>query len=183
MKRIFLLIAALLITASAASPTATKQLWTAGWDNFTEPLKYTSSYVSWSVNTTTRKLSVTFRLVGARPSKLYEVALNFYCTTFPTTFGQFFNQQGGGNCVSVTRQGVTKTVADVVVGVVTTDIHGNGSFTVAIGPIASGTYDLEFYVMDGAGCGMTGGAGNGSDCAADFQSPGPFGTGTTITIP
>jgi hypothetical protein len=29
----------------------------------------------------------------------------------------------------------------------------------------------------------TGGAGNGSDCAVDFQSPGPFGAVTTITVP
>jgi hypothetical protein len=180
MKR--MLVVALLLSASAAS-AATKQKWTAGWDNFGEPLNYTKSKVTWSVNTTTHKLSVTYTLVGATPSKLYEVALNFFCTTFPSTFGQFFNQEGGGNCVSITRQGVTASVADVVVGVVTTDIYGNGKFTVVIGPITSGTYDLEFYAMDGAGCGMTGGAGNGSDCNADFQSPGPFGTGTTITIP
>ena len=182
MKRIFLLMAALLITASAASATATKQLWTAGWDNFTEPLKYTSSYVSWSVNTTTRKLSVTFRLVGARPSKLYQVDVHIFCTTFPTTFGQF--PAGNGTCGSITRQGVTKSLTAVEFGVVTTDIHGNGTFAVIVGPIASGTYDLEFITRDGAGCGLTGGAGNGSDCAADFQSPGPiFGDATTIIIP
>jgi hypothetical protein len=74
-------------------------------------------------------------------------------------------------------------VAEVEVGVVTTDIHGNGSFTVVIGPVAPGTYELGFYIRDGASCNLTGGAGNGSDCAVDFQSPGPFGTATTITVP
>jgi hypothetical protein len=56
---------------------------------------------------------------------------------------------------------------------VTTDIHGNGCFTVVVGPIASGTYDVEFDARDGAGCNLTGGASNGSDCASDFQLPGP----------
>ena len=64
-----------------------------------------------------------------------------------------------------------------------TDNHRNGSFTVVIGPVASGTYGLEFFARDGAGCNVNGGAGNGSDCAVDFQSPGPFGTETTITVP
>src|SRR6266478_3747238 len=153
MKRIFLLIAALLITASAASATATKQLWTAGWDNFSEPLKYSSSYVSWSVNTTTRKLSVTFRLVGATHDKLYQVGVHIFCTIFPTTFGQF--PAGSGTCTSITRQGVTKSLTAVEFGVVTTDIHGNGTFSVVVGPIPSGTYHLEFTTRNGAGCNLT----------------------------
>jgi hypothetical protein len=79
---------------------------------------------------------------------------------------------------------VTETVVAVEFGVVTTDIHGNGSFTVVVGPIASGSYDLEFDARNGAGCNLTGGAGNGSDCNVDLQSPGPtFGMATTITIP
>ena len=68
MKRIFLLIAALILSAVTASATATVQKWTAGWDNFGEPLNYTRSKISWSVNATTHKLSVTFTLVGATPS-------------------------------------------------------------------------------------------------------------------
>ena len=182
MKRICLLVVVLLLSASTASATATIQKWTAGWDNFSEPLNFTTSKISWSVNATTRKLSVTFRLVGARPSKLYQVDVHIFCTTFPTTFGQF--PAGNGTCNSITRQGVTKSLTAVEFGVVTTDIHGNGTFAVMVGPIASGTYDLEFIARDGAGCGLTGGAGNGSDCAADFQSPGPiFGDATTIIIP
>ena len=66
---------------------------------------------------------------------------------------------------------------------VMTDIHGKGSFKVVVGPIASGTYNFEFTARDGAGCNLIGGAGNGTDCYADFQSPGPFGTATTITVP
>jgi hypothetical protein len=182
MKRMFLVVVALLLGAGTAS-AATMQKWTAGWDNFGEPLNYTKSKITWSVNGTTHTLSVTFKLVGATPSKLYQVGINIFCTTFPATFGQFPTDGGGGACGSLTRQGVTKTLATVELGVVTTDIHGNGSFMVAIGPITSGTYDVEFQARDGAGCNLIGGAGNGSDCADDFQSPGPFGTTTTITVP
>jgi hypothetical protein len=184
MKRIFLVVLALLLSVGTASATATVQKWTAGWDNFGEPLNYTTSKVSWSVNTTTRKLSVTFNLRGATHNKLYQVGVHIFCTTFPTTFGQF--PAGTGTCSSITRQGVTKSVTAVEFGVVTTDIHGNGVFSVVVGPIASGTYHLEFTTRNGAGCGLTGG-GNPTDpniCEADFQSPGPiFGDATTITIP
>ena len=74
MKRIFLAVVALFLSASAAF-AATTQKWTAGWDNFGEPLNYKTSHVSWSVNPTTSKLSVTFKLVGATPNKLYEVGI------------------------------------------------------------------------------------------------------------
>ena len=70
------------------------------------------------------------------------------------------------------------------VGVVFTDIHGKGSFKVVIGPVASGTYELEFFARNGAGCDVAGGGGNDvNHCEADFQSPGPFGTATTIVVP
>src|SRR5713101_3754614 len=150
MKRVFLLLMALLFSASTASATATIQRWTAGWDNFTEPLNYTRSKISWSVNATTHRLSVTFTLVGATPSKLYQVGIVPFCTTFPATFGQFPVDGGGGACGSLTRQGVTRTLAVVELGVVTTDIHGNGSFTVSIGPITAGIYDVEFQARNGA---------------------------------
>jgi hypothetical protein len=66
----------------------------------------------------------------------------------------------------------------------TTDIHGNGVFKVVIGSIRSGTYNAEFFALDGAGCGLIGGAGNGPDCNVDFQSPGPtWGGAITFTIP
>lgn len=101
-----------------------------------------------------------------------------------TTLGQFPTDVGGGACHAITRRGVTETIVSVEFGAVTTDIHGNGSFTVVVGPIASGSNNLEFDARDGAGCNLTGGAGNGSDCNVDFQSPGPiFRTETTITIP
>lgn len=185
MKRMFLVALALFL--SVGTSVATTQKWTSGWDNFSEPLNFTNSSVTWSVSSvsSTSFLTVTFKLVGATPSKLYEVALNFFCTTFPSTFGQFPNDQGGGGCVSLTRQGVAASVAEVEVGVVTTDIHGNGTFSVVIGPIASGTYELEFFARNGAGCDVVGGASCDADHAeADFQSPGPtFGDRTTITVP
>ena len=182
MKRIASLIMVSFLFASTAL-AATTQKWTAGWDNFNEPLSYTKSKITWSVNATTRKLTVTFSLVGATPSKLYQVGIVPFCTTFPSTFGQFPVDNGGGMCTSLTRQGVTATAVTIELGVVTTDMHGNGTFTVVVGPVQAGTYDVEFQARDGAGCNLIGGAGNGSDCADDFQSPGPFGTTTTITVP
>jgi len=184
MKRIFLLVVALLLATGTAFAAATMQKWTAGWDNFGEPLNYTTSKITWSVNTTTHKLSVTFKLVGATPSKLYQVSIHFFCTTFPPTFGQFPTETNNGACTTITRQGVTASVAAVELGVVTTDIKGNGTFNVVVGPVASGTYNLEFIARNGAGCGLVGGGACDTNHAeADFQSPGPFGTTTTITVP
>ena len=180
MKRTFLLVGALLLLGSAASATSTTLKWTAGWDNFGEPLNYKKSKVKYSVDAAKSSLAVTFTLVGANPNKLYQVGINFFCTTFPVTFGNY-PVAGGGTCTTITRQGVTAAVAAVELGVVTTDEHGNGSFKVTVGPIASGTYTLEFQTRDGAGCNLKGG---GSDCPDDFQSPGPtFGDAATITIP
>lgn len=183
MKKTLLLAAAILLSVSAASAQTITQEWTTGWDNFGEPLSLTKSNIKWSVSAA-RKLTVTFTLAGATPNKLYQVGTHIYCATFPATFGQFpANGAGGGDCFTMTRQGVTQSVVAVEMGVVTTDMHGSGSFKVVVGPITSGTYDLEFTVRNGAGCNLIGGAGNGSDCAVDFQSPGPFGTATTIVVP
>jgi hypothetical protein len=183
MKRLFSLWVALLFSASVAF--AGTQKWTAGWNNFNEPLNYTKSKVTWSVTPAKRTLSLSFTLAGATPNKLYQVRIAIFCTTFPATFGQFPTQNApGGTCTQFTIQGVTKSAAVVEFGVVTTDIHGNGKFAVVVGPISSGTYELEFAAEDGAGCNLIGGAGNGPNCAADFQSPGPtWGDATTIVIP
>jgi hypothetical protein len=158
MKRIPLLVVALLLSASAASAATTTQKWTAGWDKFSEPLNYKTSNVSWSVNPTKRTLTVTYTLVGARPNKFYQVGIAFFCTTFPAIFDQFPTQLlSDGNCIALTRQDVTKTQAQVFFGAVLTNIHGAGSFTVVIGPVAAGTYDVEFIADDGAGCFLNGG--------------------------
>jgi hypothetical protein len=179
-----LLTAALFLSAGTASAQSIRtQGWTSGWDNFSEPLDFTKSKINWTVFQR-NQLVVNYNLVGATPRKLYQVGIVFFCTTFPATFGQFPNDMpGGGACASATRQSITKTIASIETGVVTTDINGNGSFAVVIGPIAAGTYNLEFFARDGAGCNLIGGAGStASSCAVDFQSPGPFGTGTQITI-
>jgi hypothetical protein len=183
MKRIFLLAVALVMSAGTASAAMTTQKWTPGWDIFSEPLDFTHSNVKWSVSLA-RKLTVTYTLVGAQPNKLYQVDLVIFCTTFPATFGQFPVQGGGGACPSLTRQGVTRTAVGVELGVVTTDLHGKGSFKIIVGPIPSGSYEVEFGTRNGAGCDLTGGGGNTFDtCALDFQSPGPtFGTNTTTII-
>jgi hypothetical protein len=180
-RMVRLLIVAILLVAVSAPAATTTQQWTLGWDNFGEPLNFTKSNIKWSVSTA-RKLTVTFGLVSARPSKLYQVSINFFCSIFPARFGQFPTDGGGGACQSLTRQGVTKDSAEIEVGVVTTDIHGNGSFTVVIGPVSSGTYELEFFARDGAGCNVNGGGGLPT-CPVVFQSPGQFGTATTISVP
>jgi hypothetical protein len=162
------------------SPAATTQKWTAGFDNFGEPLNLTKSKVKWTA--TASKLTVATTLVGANPNKLYQVALMFYCNTFPSNFGQFPVQTtSGGNCESITRQGVTANRAEVELEVVLTDMNGNGTVSASVTKPAAGTYSLEFLVRDGSGCHINGGNGN---CNVDFQSPGPtFGDATTITIP
>jgi hypothetical protein len=181
MQRMHLLASAILVASLTASATSTTQNWTLGWDNFGEPLNLTKSTIRWSV-APTRKLTVTFGLVGAKPSKLYQVGINIFCETFPANFGQYPTDLGGGDCQPLTRQGVTRDYAEVELGVVTTDMHGNGTFTVVIGPVPSGTYEVEFFARDGTGCDVTGGCGS-TFCAVDFQSPGPWGTATAITVP
>jgi len=186
MKKIFATVAVFILVGSAVAGTAQK--WTAGWDNFNEPLNYKKSKVTWSV--VSSKLTVAYTLVGATPRKLYQVDLAFFCTTFATTFGQFpVGGLGTGNtCQSLTRQGVTASNVYVELCVVATDLNGNGSCKVVVSPVAAGTYQVEFRALDGAGSGgnLSGGAGNdgfgGDDDNADFQSPGPFGTTTTITV-
>ena len=184
MKKICLFLAALILLTSGAFAATTTEKWAAGWSNLHEPLNYTKSKVQWSVAST--KLTVSFTLAGATPNKLYEVGIEIFCTTTPATFGQFpiATPAGGGTCPTQTQQGTTKSYAWAALGVVTTDIHGNGVFKVVVGPIAAGTYNAELFALDGAGCGLIGGAGNGSDCNVDFQSPGPtWGDGITFTIP
>lgn len=119
------------------------------WDNFTQPLNLSRSNIKWSV-TPSRKLTVTFSLVGAKATKEYQVSISFFCSLFPPSFGQFPTDGGGDACQTLTRQGVTRDSAEVELGVVLTDIHGNGSFAVVIGPVPSGTYELGFFGSDGA---------------------------------
>ena len=165
-------------TVSAASVT---QKWTPGWDNFAEPLDFNKSAITWSISAA-RELTVTFSLVAASPNKLYQVGIHMFCTTFPATFGQFPVAPGGGDCLQLVRQGVTKNAVGTELGVVTTDRNGKGSLRVVVGPISSGRYELQFTVRNGSGCNLSGGAGD-RFCAIDFQSPGPFGTTTTLVVP
>jgi hypothetical protein len=195
MKRFLLPVLVMLLCAGTASAqpwvggwtafpetTVTTQQWAPGFDIFSEPLNFSRSSVAWSTSSTTHSLSATFSLIGAMHNKLYQVGVHIFCSTFPPTFGQFPAFSLSGFCDPITRQGVTRKVASVEFGVVTTDIHGNGSFRVVIGPIAPATYHLEFDARNGAGCNLIGGGGS-AVCGVDFQSPGPkFGTATTITI-
>lgn len=162
------------------APRSTTQLWTSGWDNFGEPLDGARSKITWSVNAK-HALTVNYILVGANKSKLYETGIylfNVCGSKPPTVFGRFPLE----GCDTITRQNVTATVGPTDIGVVTTDIKGNGSVAVNLGPIKPGTYKVEFSARDGAGCMLTGGGGDAT-CNVDFQSPGPFGTTTTIVVP
>jgi hypothetical protein len=164
-------------------PTTTTLKWMPGWDNLSAPLNFIKSNVQFSVGT--HKITLTYNLVGGMATNLYQLSTNFFCTTFPKTFGQFPTEENSdGTCQSLTRQGVTKTSAEVEVGAILTDVHGNGSYRIVVSPVPSGTYELEFFVRNGAGCNVNGGGGNGASiCEADYQSPGPFGNGVTIVVP
>ena len=178
MRQFFLV--ALLLSASTTFAQTTQQ-WAPGWDTLNEPLNFTKSSVTWWVPIgTPHHLVVSYHLVGATPNKLYQVGVHIFCSTFPATFGQF-PSLWVGTCPPVTRQGVTATVTAAEMGAILTDIHGNGYKQIIVGPVASGTYNLEFHVRNGAGCDVSGG---GRECAVAFQSPGPvFGTPTTIILP
>ena len=157
------------------------QRWTRGWDLFGEPLNFATSKVTWSLSSS-RYLTINYILRGAKRSKLYQVGIALFCSVDPRFFGQFPTAFG---CTSYTRQGVTAKETPVSFGVVTTDAYGNGSFSVVVGPIRPGTYRVEFYALNGAGCGLEGGLGGYAGCFPVFQSPGPiYGRGvTTIVVP
>ena len=161
--------------------------WTPGWDVTTEPLnlKTSSLKVSFGSN---GHLTLAYTLVGAEPSKLYQVGINRFCEHTPNLFGRFPYIGppfvGPNNtCLSSTRQGQTFTTRAVLVGVILTDAKGNGSTTIDLGVVASGSYQVQLIVEDGAGCGVSGGAGNGDDCYVAFQAPAPFGNAYTLTVP
>ena len=161
---------------------ATTLRWTPGWDNFSEPLNSAASSVVYTLSAS-NKLTVTFTLAGATPSKAYQVAIILFnqCPTVLPMFGQF-PQTADSGCTPYTRQGVSASTSNTELAVVTTDATGNGSTAVTVGPLSSGTYKAEFIARDGVGCVLSG--GNVNACSADFQSPGPmFGTTVTITVP
>jgi hypothetical protein len=182
--RKILLVALFLMISPLMASGATTTAFTPGWDLFNEPLDFKTSSVTSSLNTATKSLTLSVVLMGATPNKLYQIAPHFFapCATQKATmFGQFPLHP----CITITRQGVTADVSYTEVGVVTTDAFGNGGFAVIIGPIASGTYSVEFLIRNGAGCDLIGGANVGSECIPGvFQSPGPkFGDTVSIHVP
>jgi len=56
MKKRTPLLASLLLCAAAATAQTQKQLWSAGWDNFGEPLDLNRSNVSWSMSPSRNRL-------------------------------------------------------------------------------------------------------------------------------
>ena len=164
------------------TPAATSQLWTAGWDLFSEPLDFANSKVTWQV--TSGRLVITYVLIGATPSKLYQVGVHLFCDQGDVPGKQFGRFPTSGPCATITRQGVTASIKQAEFAVVLTDAKGSGTVRVSVGAPLSGSYAVEFDARNGAGCGVAGGGGNNANtCDVDFQSPGPFGTTTTIVIP
>jgi hypothetical protein len=170
-----LLAIALLAALGATNATAGTLTWQPGWDDFSQPLNYGSSYVSYSSPTST-SLDISYFLVGGTPNSSHDVGIHQF---FPSpssacsalTFGQFTATAG---CGTVTRQGVTANVTAFEFGTVALDGSGNGSFQVTVTGLSPGTYDVEFDVRFGPTC-----PGN---CSVIYQSPGPvFGDYAKIT--
>jgi hypothetical protein len=181
MRRVIALALATGLALIAARAVAAELPWADGWDIFTEPLNTKTSFVHWSLSPKNPFLTVTYQLNGAVPSKLYQVGIHLEnCRKTLPGFGQF---PALGQCGAITRQGVTRTVEAFEFGVVLTDEFGNGSFALIVGPIAAGTYTLQFNVRNGAGCNVTGGGSGGAVCAVNFQAPDHFGKTITLKIP
>ena len=177
MKKVLVLAACLLLSSSVAAEARPKTLhWSPGWDEYGEPLDFDKSNIKWSIDQNSKTLKVVFTLIGAVPNKLYQVGFHIFGQC-PASFGQFLNI----GCSSVTAGGVTRSMACIEFGVVTTDMSGNGTFSVTVGPLPSGVYKGEFGARNGAGCGLRGGGGN-STCNVVFLSPGPFGATTRIEV-
>ncbi len=158
------------ISVADAHPNSRLQNWLAGWDIFDKQLDYNTSKVFWKHSPGGSRLVLTYILRGATPNRQYQVGVHLF-DSCPSAFGQF----PVGPCDLVTREGITRVVASIEFGVVTTDSKGNGSFSLSVNGIAAGTYEMEFNVRAGVGCNL-GGCGA---CDVVFQSPGPFGVGTT----
>lgn len=161
---------------------------TPGWDVFDVPLDYRRSGIVWTLDPSKKTLTVAVTLVGSTPTALHQISLHFFCKTFPGNFGQFQIGTTGDpvECMSITRQGVTRTVTGAEVAVVMTDRNGNGTTTVEIGPIAKGSYRVEYVVRSGAGCGVAGGGidGPAQICPSIYQAPGAtFGNTWNFTMP
>jgi hypothetical protein len=89
MKRMMLLLAlAIVLVAITASAATTTQKFTTGWDNFGEPLNFTKSNVKWSVSAT-RKLTVTYTLVGATPTSSIRAASTPFAARFLQRLANF----------------------------------------------------------------------------------------------
>lgn len=162
----FILCAGLCLFSSPVLAGTTTLGWSSGWDYFTYPLNYGSSYVSFTPGATS--LDVTYYLVGADALASHDVGIHSF---FPNgtancniMFGTISPTPG---CGSATRQGVTATLTAYEFGTRSTDSTGFGTFQTTITGITPGVYYLEFDVRAGPYC-------PGSDCGVIFQSPGPI---------
>lgn len=176
MKKLFVLTVALFFISASGAAIARTQAWVAGYALFAEPLDYANSGIEWRVDQTNKLMTIVYTLKGAVPNKLYQVGVLLRKPNCHLTFGNYPT----GGCTRRVYQGVIRWARNAEFGVVTTDMFGNGTFRVTVGPIASGRYAVKFFARDGAGQKLIGGR---TDTVYEcFQSPGPFGTFTTVLI-
>lgn len=178
MVRFIVSIVLVLVTTLSAGAGTLK--WGGGWSETNEQINFSDSYVSYDYFKSSRFLRVTYYLSGAKPKKLHQVGMHFYCTTPIQKFGQF--SANAKSCVSYTLGGVTKSVDSFEFGVILTDIDGNGSFEVNIGPLNPGVYKIQFTARLDAGCYMSGYPSPYQKCSVVFSAPGKFGNSISLIV-
>src|ERR1051326_5409848 len=72
--------------APILADTATKLVWTPGWDDTTQPLDYAHSFVKFGQSANGR-LQITYHLQGATPNTAHTVGLHVYRCVL--SFGQY----------------------------------------------------------------------------------------------
>jgi len=164
------------LATTPALEKAIKQTWSPGWNDLTQTLDFQKSEVIFNHPDSTSKLDINYILKGADPNRNYHVGIHLFWANSRQCVGSFGQFTALPFCQLITKQGKSRVVEPVELGVLTTDSDGNGIFVVNIEAISAGTYEVQFHIRTGVGCLPI-------NCAIIFQSPGPFGITTFITIP
>ena len=136
-----------------------------GWDDLTQPLNWAKSTVTIDARTR-RALTITYALTGAVPGTALQIGIEVFqspCTM--TKLGQYGLYCGGG-----TRQGVTATLAEVLLPAPTVGTAGTFQRVVKLKGVAPGTYRFEFTVRDAP------------NPTVIYQAPGPFAKTAAVTV-
>ncbi len=174
------------ITPVMAAPV--KLSWSPGWDVFTVTFNaFPASRLVYSAHSSEFKIDYVLRDANA-PSTNHIVALDIFWPSVSNCigFGTITRGHGSGGstvftgplnaagCEADTRQGVTRVVEGLFLGILALDSTGSGFLRVTIAGIPAGTYQVEFDIRASA-------------IAPNFevilQSPGPtFGDTVSVTI-